>query len=55
MSATDKNFFLNDLTDDMDARQLTLMINWMWANQFKVTRANIKGWRKANNMDISDT
>jgi hypothetical protein len=51
MNATDQKFFLNDLTDDMNAQQLTLMINWMWVNRFKVSRANIKAWRKANNMD----
>ena len=51
MKATDQTFFLNDLTDDMTAQQLTQMINWMWVNKFKVSRANIKGFRKANNMD----
>ena len=52
MKASDKKFFLNDLTDDMDTQQLTLMINWMWVNKFQVSRANIKAWRKANNMDV---
>ena len=43
-------FALNDLLDDMDAQQLTLLINWLWVNQFKASRANIKAWRKRNNL-----
>ena len=52
MKPSNDMFFLNDLTDDMDAQQLTLMLNWLWVNKFKVSRANIKSWRKANNMDV---
>lgn len=46
-------FVLNDLLDDLDAQQLTQLINWLWVNQFQATRANIRGWRRRNNLDIN--
>ena len=52
MKATDQTFALNDLTDDMTARQLTLFINWLWINQYKMTRGNLRSFKKQNGMAV---
>jgi hypothetical protein len=43
-------FALNDLLDDLDAQQMTQLINWLWVNQYTASRANIQAWRKRNNL-----
>lgn len=44
-------FVLNDLLDDLDSRQLTSLLNWLWINQYPTTRANINSWRKNHSIN----
>lgn len=38
--------YLFDILDDLTVNQYQSMICWFFQNQYKVTRANIKKWRK---------
>lgn len=42
--------YFNDLLDDLDHRQLTLMIQSMMGKT--MTRANIKQWRKSVGLPV---
>lgn len=43
---------LNDLTDDLSAGQLILLLDWLWVRHQAPTRSAVKAWRKANNLPI---
>lgn len=47
-----ETFVLNEYLDDLYSKQLTLLLNWLWANNYKVSKSNIRLWRKKNNLDI---
>lgn len=39
---------MSDLTNDLSASQLATLLQWLWANQYAVTRPNVKQWRRDN-------
>lgn len=55
MAESDINYsILSDLLDDLNLKQMTDLIHWMWTNKLTASRANIKGWRKRNNLSVTD-
>ncbi len=50
MDKTTDRFILNDLLDDLNSYQMTMLLNWLWMNNYKTTRANIRAWRKTQNL-----
>ncbi|KKM83680.1 hypothetical protein LCGC14_1306920 [marine sediment metagenome] len=38
--------FLAEVLDDLDHEELTLLLNWLAIHTLRVTRPNIRTWRK---------
>lgn len=38
--------YLNDLTDPLTHKDVVELLNWLWLNNYTVTRPNIMGWMK---------
>lgn len=43
--------FLSDVLDDLNHEQLTNLLNWLVIQGYVPTRANVRQWRKDNEVD----
>lgn len=44
--------YLADVLDDLDLKQMTLLLNDLALGQQRVTRRNINNWRKEHNLPV---
>lgn len=44
---------MNDLLDDLTLRQYHDLVTWLGTQGYAVTRANVRGWRRRNNLPVN--